>query len=89
MKKLCAIIGLLLLALSLNAQDTIVEVKTDTVSVNKTDTVAPVRHRPKVGVVLSGGGAKGFAHIGALRVIEEAGIPIDFIAGTSMGSIVG
>ena len=46
-------------------------------------------HRPKVGVVLSGGGAKGFAHIGALRVIEEAGIPIDYIAGTSMGSIIG
>ena len=44
--------------------------------------------RPKVGVVLSGGGAKGFAHIGALRVIEEAGIPIDYIAGTSMGSII-
>lgn len=45
--------------------------------------------RPKVGVVLSGGGAKGFAHIGALKVIEEAGLPIDYIAGTSMGSIVG
>ena len=51
------------------------------------DTIAP--SRPKVGVVLSGGGAKGFAHIGALRVIEEAGIPIDYIAGTSMGSIIG
>ena len=48
-----------------------------------------VSQRPKVGVVLSGGGAKGFAHIGALRVIEEAGIPIDYIAGTSMGSIIG
>lgn len=45
--------------------------------------------RPKVGVVLSGGGSKGFAHIGALKVLEEAGIPIDYIAGTSMGSIVG
>lgn len=45
--------------------------------------------RPRVGVVLSGGGAKGFAHIGALKVIEEAGLPIDFIAGTSMGSIIG
>ena len=45
--------------------------------------------RPRVGVVLSGGGAKGFAHIGALRVIEEAGLPIDYIAGTSMGSIIG
>lgn len=45
--------------------------------------------RPKVGVVLSGGGAKGMAHIGALKVIEEAGIPIDIIVGTSMGSIIG
>lgn len=45
--------------------------------------------RPKVGLVLSGGGAKGSAHIGALKVIEEAGIPIDYICGTSMGAIVG
>ena len=45
--------------------------------------------RKKVAVVLSGGGAKGVAHIGALKVIEEAGIPIDIITGTSMGSIVG
>ena len=58
-----------------------------TVAVSAQDSV--VRTRPKVGVVLSGGGAKGFAHIGALRVIEEAGIPIDYIAGTSMGSIIG
>lgn len=45
--------------------------------------------RKKVGVVLSGGGAKGVAHIGVLKVLEEAGIPIDYIAGTSMGAIVG
>lgn len=45
--------------------------------------------RKKVAVVLSGGGAKGAAHVGALKVIERAGIPIDIIAGTSMGSIVG
>ena len=45
--------------------------------------------RKKVGVVLSGGGAKGMAHIKALKVIKEAGIPIDYIAGTSMGAIVG
>ena len=48
-----------------------------------------VKPRPKVGLVLSGGGAKGAAHIGVLKYIEEAGIPIDYIAGTSMGSIVG
>ena len=44
---------------------------------------------PKVGLVLSGGGAKGLAHIGALKVIEEAGVEIDYIGGTSMGAIVG
>ena len=44
---------------------------------------------PKIGLVLSGGGAKGFAHVGALKVIEEAGIPINYITGTSIGSIVG
>jgi NTE family protein len=45
--------------------------------------------KPKIGLVLSGGGAKGMAHIGALKVIEEAGVKIDFIGGTSMGAIVG
>src|SRR5690606_16215709 len=44
---------------------------------------------PKVGLVLSGGGAKGLAHIGALKVIEDAGIRIDYIGGTSVGAIVG
>lgn len=44
---------------------------------------------PKVGLVLSGGGAKGFAHIGVLKEIEKAGIKIDYIGGTSMGAIVG
>ncbi len=43
----------------------------------------------KVGLVLSGGGAKGFAHVGVLKVLEEAKIPVDYIAGTSIGSIVG
>lgn len=45
--------------------------------------------RPKVGLVLSGGGAKGLAHIGTLKVLEEAGVQIDYIGGTSMGAIVG
>ncbi len=43
----------------------------------------------KVGLVLSGGGAKGLAHIGVLKVIEEAGVRIDYVGGTSMGAIVG
>jgi NTE family protein len=42
-----------------------------------------------VGLVLSGGGAKGFAHIGVIQALEESNIPIDYIAGTSMGAIVG
>lgn len=45
--------------------------------------------RKKIGLVLSGGGAKGFAHIGILRAIEEAQLPIDYIGGTSMGALVG
>ncbi|MEP3372356.1 MAG: patatin-like phospholipase family protein [Maribacter dokdonensis] len=48
-----------------------------------------VEKAPKIGLVLSGGGAKGMAHIGALKVIEEAGIEIDYIGGSSMGAIVG
>ena len=43
----------------------------------------------KVGLVLSGGGAKGFAHVGALKVLEKAGVRIDYIGGTSMGAIIG
>ncbi len=47
------------------------------------------RKRPKIGLVLGGGGAKGTAHIGVLKVLEELKIPIDCIAGTSMGAIIG
>ncbi len=46
-------------------------------------------HPQKVAVVLSGGGAKGVTHIGVLRALEDNGIPIDYIAGTSMGAIIG
>lgn len=45
--------------------------------------------RPKVGLVLSGGGARGVAHIGVLKALEELHVPVDYIAGTSMGAIVG
>ncbi|MDE5574506.1 MAG: patatin-like phospholipase family protein, partial [Bacteroidales bacterium] len=45
--------------------------------------------RPRIGLVLSGGGAKGMAHVGVIKVLEELNIPIDYIAGTSMGSIIG
>lgn len=45
--------------------------------------------RPKVGLVLSGGGAKGLAHIGVLKVLDSLGVKIDYVAGTSMGAIIG
>ncbi len=46
-------------------------------------------NRPKIGLVLSGGGARGITHVGVLKVLEEAHIPVDYLAATSMGSIVG
>ncbi len=51
--------------------------------------LAAVPDRPRVGLVLAGGGAKGGAHIGALSVLEELRVPVDCIAGTSIGALVG
>ncbi|WP_417428066.1 patatin-like phospholipase family protein [Halpernia sp.] len=53
----------------------------------KKDFVVPLH--PKIGLSLSGGGAKGFAHIGVLKVLDSLGIKVDYISGTSMGAIVG
>ena len=50
---------------------------------------APATDRPKIGLVLGGGGARGAAHIGVIKLLEEMHIPIDYVAGTSMGSLVG
>lgn len=74
MKKLMMILALVLMCGTVSAEEQKQE---------------PTRRRAKVAVVLSGGGAKGMAHIGVLKVLERAGIPIDIITGTSMGSIVG
>lgn len=49
----------------------------------------PVHRRPTVGLVLSGGGARGFAHIGVLKVLEENRIPVDYVGGASMGALIG
>ncbi len=49
----------------------------------------PPEGRPKIGLVLAGGGAKGAAHVGVIKVLEDLGVPIDYIVGTSMGAIVG
>ena len=73
MKKFYLLITTLLVSLVVQAQTNI--------------TIQPPRL--KVGVVLGGGGAKGAAHIGVLKYIEEMGIPVDYVAGTSMGSIIG
>lgn len=48
-----------------------------------------IKNRPTVGLVFAGGGAKGAAHIGVLQYLEEQGIPVDYVTGTSMGSIIG
>ena len=71
------ILSFLILALSLNLS-----------AQNINDNLSH-KSRPKIGLVLSGGGAKGFAHIGVLKVLEEMNMPIDYISGTSMGAIIG
>ncbi len=50
---------------------------------------APSTPRPKIGLVLGGGGARGFAHIGVMRVLEQEKIPVDVVVGTSVGSLIG
>ena len=50
---------------------------------------APEPGRPTIGLALGGGGARGFAHIGIIRLLEEMHVPVDYVAGTSMGSLVG
>ena len=52
-------------------------------------TTSDTTHRPRIGLVLSGGSAKGFAHIGVIQVLRELGVPIDVITGTSMGALIG
>ena len=58
-------------------------------AVAETADVGPTLGRPRIGLVLSGGGARGLAHVGVLKVLEREQIPIDAIAGTSMGAIIG
>jgi NTE family protein len=61
----------------------------DAFSVEPVATETSATDRPRIGLVLSGGGARGAAHVGVLKVLEELRIPIDAIAGTSMGAVVG
>ena len=88
-KKLWLLVVAVLLCCNVWAQqDSVPEVWKDSVLEAVKDSL-PEAGRKKVGVVLSGGGAKGMAHIGVLKVLERAGIPVDYITGTSMGSIIG
>jgi NTE family protein len=57
------------------------------ITLNAQDTIS--HKRPKIGLTLSGGGAKGLAHIGILKAIDSAGLKIDYLTGTSMGAIIG
>ncbi|HYU45267.1 MAG TPA: patatin-like phospholipase family protein [Terriglobales bacterium] len=50
---------------------------------------SPAKHRPRIGLALEGGGALGLAHVGVIQWLEENRIPVDVIAGTSMGGLVG
>ena len=87
MRKIIMTIGAVLMIGTANAQTVAANAQTDSASLVNHETMPQARKR--VGVVLSGGGAKGMAHIGVLKVLEKAGIPVDVITGTSIGSIIG
>ena len=86
-KSILLLLALALFCLPVPAQTVRNGKKTE--KVNATTAAKPAMQRPKVAVVLSGGGAKGMAHIGVLKYLEELGIPVDIVVGTSIGSIVG
>ena len=94
-KWVAAIGALLLLPLSAGAQlaTASVDPEGDAIAFEqvrkKMDRIRRTEHRPTVGLVLSGGGAKGAAHVGVLRYLEEQQIPVDVVVGTSMGGLVG
>jgi NTE family protein len=71
------------------AQEIGVGTPAEPAAITPAQAVPPARTRPRVALVLAGGGAKGAAHIGVLRVLEEARVPIDCVVGTSMGALVG
>jgi NTE family protein len=83
--KTVALAGLLLLSVSAGAQEPVGEAQASPAE------QAPAVHqgRPRIGLVLSGGGARGAAHIGVLKMLDRLHVPVDVIAGTSMGAVVG
>lgn len=60
-----------------------------TLALSQEQQVIDEQKQPSIGLVLSGGGARGAAHVGVLKVLEELGVRVDYVAGTSMGAIVG
>src|ERR1700719_2804254 len=92
MRSVPLILVLLLLPLTLHAQQEVkppATSKTVPNASNTTETKPASLARPKIGVALEGGGAMGLAHIGVLKWFEEHRIPVDYVAGTSMGGLVG
>ena len=89
MKRLISFILALLCAITMSARG--VDPKADAEAVARSQKrMAEIRkHRPTVALVLSGGGAKGAAHVGVIEYIEELGIPVDMVLGTSMGGLIG
>lgn len=65
------------------------EITDTTTHIAKASTLPSKQHGEKIGLVLSGGGAKGIAHVGVIKALEDNDIPIDYVTGTSMGAIVG
>lgn len=97
MKRLLSILAFALAALALQAQSASITGfgldPSDAAAVRqmqaRMDRIHATRHRPTVALVLGGGGAKGAAHIGAIKRIEELKIPVDMVLGTSIGGLVG
>lgn len=95
MNRILAILLIFVVAYSVNAQEVVVpkreysEMDRQAVKEIRSGLAKIRKTRPTVALVLSGGGAKGAAHIGVLKYFEEKGIPVDVVMGTSMGGLVG
>ena len=90
-----AVMAIMLPTVSAQPQHSVLDEKREAVDLrvekirHKLDSIRNVRHRPTVALVLSGGGAKGAAHVGVIKYLESIGMPIDIVMGTSMGGLVG
>jgi NTE family protein len=90
LSQLIAALGILLISASSFTQRALAQsASTDTDQAAKQMLARPVGQRPRIGLALGGGGARGAAHVGVLKVLVQEGVPIDVIAGTSIGSVVG